>query len=49
MLLQSQFSILYELTFDKNAIITQIIDYNGYYLTFSRPLDDILTTQLHTL
>jgi hypothetical protein len=41
--------MLYELATDKKATITQIVGYNNYYLIFSRPINDILRTQLHTL
>jgi hypothetical protein len=41
--------MLYELATDKMATIAQIIGYNRYYLTFYRPINYILRTQLHTL
>jgi hypothetical protein len=41
--------MLYDITLNKNATVAQIIDYNRYYLIFTRPLNNILRQQLITL
>jgi hypothetical protein len=41
--------MLYDLTSNKKAIVAQIVGYNRYYLTFTRPLNDILHQQLLSL
>jgi hypothetical protein len=41
--------MLYDLASNKKASVAQIIGYNRYYLTFTRPLNDILHQQLLSL
>jgi hypothetical protein len=47
--LQSHYSILYELSTNKNILVSQAIGYNRFYLIFNRPLNHILQQQLETL
>jgi hypothetical protein len=46
--LQSHFSLLYELTDNKDSTIAPIVRYNRFYLTFIRSLNN-LSQQLHSL
>jgi hypothetical protein len=39
---QSQYPLFYDLALNQNITVTQIIDYNRYYLIFIRPLKEIL-------
>jgi hypothetical protein len=43
------FPLLYELTNIKDSTVAQIIEYNRFYITFTRLLNAILTHQLHSL
>jgi hypothetical protein len=47
--LRTQYSLLYELTANKDITIAYVIEINIFYLSFTRTLNSTLSDQLHNL
>jgi hypothetical protein len=47
--IQAFYPSLYDIASDKNITMDKVIGFNRYYLTFNRPLNNILYQQLHAL
>jgi hypothetical protein len=47
--LQTQYTLLYELSSNKDIKVSQAIGFNRFYLSFNRILDSVLSSKLYSL